>query len=334
MIKHLIIIENKAEMKKLTYLIAALVMIVALGSCQQDDNEIMLKKANSDESVMSSPISFMGIVPQIIEGASNGGNRTCAEVAEWFETEFDYCGDRVNYTDGMFDKAFPEGLKVTVTEGTFVAFEVPDFILIGDKYYMVGAVIVKGSNQANVYWYPEGSSGDSKLAAPANASGKPAGLSNLTFCLIEFEPEFPELVIGLKTYLAVPVMGEEVTYLRNHVWAVSGGLDAGNNSLFMGYNFYNYKAMNEFDLMRATLSGGIIGKIGTIKADDYWDEGIHYLEVVLSLETEEYMIDNTFLYVGSLKGYQGRYYTSFPFKAIDNVTAQRVFRIPFSEILL
>jgi hypothetical protein len=35
---------------------------------------------------------------------------------------FDFCGDRFNYSDGMFDGAFPEGLKVTVTDGTFVAF--------------------------------------------------------------------------------------------------------------------------------------------------------------------------------------------------------------------
>ena len=334
MIKHLISIKNKAEMKKLTYFFAALVMVAALGSCQQDDSEIVLKKANSDEYGMSLPASFNQVVPQVIPGANKGGNRTCAEVADWFETEFDFCGDRLNYSEGMFDGAFPEGLKVTVTEGTFVAFEVSDFIMIGDRYYMVGAVIVKGSNEANVYVYPEGSLGDSKLAAPVNASGKPSGLSNLTFCLVEFEPEFPELVIGLKTYLALPVEGEEVTYLRNHVWAVSGGLDAVNNSLFMGYNFYDYNAVNEFDLMRATLSGGLIGKIGTIKADDYWEEGIHYLEVVISLDAEDYMIDNTFLYVGSLKGYQGRYYTAFSFKAIDDVTAQRVFRIPFSEIVL
>ena len=31
-------------MKKLTYLFAALVMVAALGSCEQDDSEIVLKK--------------------------------------------------------------------------------------------------------------------------------------------------------------------------------------------------------------------------------------------------------------------------------------------------
>jgi hypothetical protein len=77
---------KKAEMKKMTYLFAALVMVAALGSCQQDDNEIVLKKGNSDEYGMSSP-AFMGLTPVVMEGANNGGNVTCAEVAEWFETD-------------------------------------------------------------------------------------------------------------------------------------------------------------------------------------------------------------------------------------------------------
>ena len=57
MVKLLQTIKNKAEMKKLTYLFAALVMVAALGSCQQDDGEIMLKKSNSDDYGMSLPVS-------------------------------------------------------------------------------------------------------------------------------------------------------------------------------------------------------------------------------------------------------------------------------------
>lgn len=71
-----------------------------------------------------------------------------------------------------------------------------DCILIGDKYYKVGAVIVKGSNAANVYYYPNGTMKDSGLASPVNASGNPAGLSNLTFCFIECKQ--PDLVISFK----------------------------------------------------------------------------------------------------------------------------------------
>jgi hypothetical protein len=328
-------------MKKITYLFAALIMVAALGSCEKDNSGILLKESSSDTG-LSLPVSngpdgipggIEGITPEIIEGSSQGGNRTCAEVAEWFDTEFDWCGDKVNYSDGQFDNSFPAGLNVTVTVGTYVAFEVPDYIMIGDKYYKVGAVIVKGSNEANVYFYPDGSFGDSGLAAPLNASGMPAGLSNLSFCLVEVEPNFPEVVIALKTYLANPVDGEVVTYVRNG-WAVSGGLGVSTErGLHMGYNYYDFNGENEFDLVRATLDA-IIGPIGTIKATDYWEEGIHYLEVVLDLDDVNFVFDDTYLYVGSLEGYEGRWYKLFPFTDLDNFATQRVFKIDFATILL
>lgn len=330
MIKHLISIKNKAEMKKLTYIFAALLMVFALGSCQQDDNEIMLKKANSDDYGMSSPISFMGIVPEIIEGANNGGNRTCAEVAEWFETEFDFCGDRVNYSEGMFDGAFQEGLNVTVTEGTFVAFEVPDFILIGDKYYKVGAVIVKGSNQANVYWYPGGSLGDSKLAAPANASGKPSGLSNLTFCLVEFEPEFPEVAMVMKTYL----LPSDASYRD---WAGTRGEGSEVNSLHLGYFTYDFKGVQEFPLY----FGSWGNEIGKITVSNYLEDGEHFLEMKAEITVGEWSFYESYLYAGPAEGYDeylvelsGLFYTqykSFPFVNEEHA-AVRIFKINVDDL--
>ncbi len=328
-------------MKKLTYLFAALVMVAALGSCEQENSEILLTKSNADNG-LSLPVSngpdgvpggIEGITPEIIDGSGNGGNRTCAEVALWFGTEFDWCGDRINYSDGQFDNSFPDGLNVIVTVGTYVAFEIPDYIRIGDKYYNVGAVIVKGSNEANVYYYPDGSFGDSGLAAPVNASGMPAGLSNLAFCLVEVEPEFSEVVIALKTYLGSPVEGEVVTYVRNG-WAVSGGLDVSTEyGLHMGYNYYDFNGENEFDLVRATLEA-IISPVGTIKATDYWEDDVHYLEVVLDLDDDSFVFDDTYLYIGSLEGYQGRWFKLFPFNSLDNFAVQRVFKIDFATILL
>jgi hypothetical protein len=324
------IIKIKAEMKNVTYLFAALVMVAALSSCQQDDSEIMLKKANSDEYGMSSPISFMGVVPQVIEGANNGGNRTCAEVAEWFETEFDFCGDRINFTNGMFDKAFPEGMKVTVTDGTFVAFEVPDIILIGDKYYKVGAVIVKGSNEANVYWYERGSFGDSKLAAPVNASGKPSGLSNLTFCLIEFVPEFPEVVMVMKTYLS-PV---NASY-RN--WAGTRGEGSDDNSLKLGYIKYYFKGKQEYPLY----FGKWGEEVGKITAFDFLETGEHFLEVKVEITSGEWSFYESYLYAGSADGYDeflveidGIFYTqykSFPFVDEEHA-AVRIFKINVDDL--
>jgi hypothetical protein len=316
-------------MKKLTYLFTALFMVAALGSCQQDDSEIMLKKGNSDEYGMSLPVSFNQVVPQVIEGANNGGNRTCAEVADWFETEFDYCGDRINYTDGMFDGAFPEGLKVTVTDGTWVAFEVADYIMIGDRYYMVGAVIVKGSNQANVYWYSGGSFGDSRLAAPINASGNPAGLSNITFCLVEFEPEFPEVALVMKTYIAPAA--------ASRAWAGTRGEGSDLNSLHLGYFMYDFKGVQEFPLYLAAMGA----EIGKITVSNYMEEGEHFLELKAVITTGDWSFYESYLYAGSAEGYEaylvemdGLFYTqyrTFPFIQEEHAT-ERIFKINVDDL--
>ncbi|MFZ2285551.1 MAG: hypothetical protein WAV93_01050 [Bacteroidales bacterium] len=316
-------------MKKLAYLFAAVIMVAALGSCEQDDSEILLKKGGS-----GSPTAVIGsdagITPVVIAGSNNGGNITCAEVAAHFQLEEGYfrCGEKIDYNDGKFDGEFPDGLMVEVTDGKYVAFEMEAPLLIDGVEYIVGAVIVKGSSAANVYYYPGGSMGDSGLSSPVNSSGKPAGLSNLTFCLQKANP----LVIALKTYLANPVAGEVITYKRNG-WAVSGGLGVSTEyGLHMGYNYYDFNGENEFELVRATLDA-IVGPIGTIKATDYWENNIHYLEVVLDLDDESFVFDDTYLYVGSLEGYEGLWHVLFPFQAIDNIVGQRVFKIDMSTIL-
>ncbi len=127
------------------------------------------------QGTASTPVSDGGITPYIIAGANPGGNRTCAEVGLAFFGDADYyqfSSERVNYDDGDFDADFPPGLTVT-TDGTDVSWS---------STFGIGAVIVKGSADANVYVYNPQAKSDSGLASPPNASGKPAGLSNITFC--------------------------------------------------------------------------------------------------------------------------------------------------------
>ncbi len=334
-------------MKKLSYLFVSLFIVAAMVSCEQDEQLVSLKKADV-EIGPSYPVSDGpdgipmnlegdsndGIVPEIIDGGNKGGNRTCEDVGWAFKSDlswFDLCGVKIDYSEGQFTDEFPFGLNVIVTEGTYVSFEMDDCIMIGDKYYKVGAVIVKGSNAANVYFYPEGTMGDSGLASPVNASGKPAGLSNLSFCFVECEPEMPELVIALKTYLVKPIQGETPAY-SDFGWAVSGGLGVSTErGLHMGYNLYSYIGDNEFDLVKATLDE-IIGKTGTIKARDYWDNGIHYLEVIIDTEDPGIFFGKTYLYVGSLEGYTNLYFTSFRFVQTE-IADVRKFVIPFNEII-
>ena len=320
-------------MKKLSYLLGAVIMVTAMFSCEQDESEIMLKKAETGTVVTTTP-SALGVSPVIIPGANNGGNRTCAEVAAAFglPSGYFYCGEKIDYSGDAFMGEFPDGLTVDVQDGKYVSFSMEEPLMIGDMKYVVGAVIVKGGNAANVYYYPGGTMEDNGLVSPVNSSGKPAGLSNLTFCLIK---QMPELVIAMKTYLAKPVAGEPVTYVRKVAWAVSGGLgvDLTPGTLHMGYNYYDYDGENEFQLVEATLPA-IVGPIGVIKADDYWENGMHYLRIVVDLSNTNLVFDNSYLYVGSFGGYENRYFESFPFKAIDMIATQRVFIINFNEILL
>lgn len=134
----------------------------------------------------STPISDEGVTPYIIPGANPGGNRTCAEVGFAFfgnATYYQCWSARSNFGGGVFSEEFGDisgnlncdrNVIEVDTDGTYVSFTAsPDG---------VGAAIVKGSSDANVYVYEPQAASDSGLASPPNPSGEPAGLSNLTFC--------------------------------------------------------------------------------------------------------------------------------------------------------
>ncbi len=134
-------------------------------------------------NVASAPESVGGVTPYIIDGANRGGNRTCAEAGAAFSATFAYTTAKQDAPVAATFQWIGPGAQlgvdvvtVEVTDGTYVEFSSGPKIL-------VGAAIVKGSTDANVYSYvPFGSAADSGLASPINASGHPAGLSNLTFC--------------------------------------------------------------------------------------------------------------------------------------------------------
>jgi hypothetical protein len=133
---------------------------------------------------LSAPTSDGGVAPYIIENTasgSGGGNRTCADVGLAFFGDagyYEFSSERVNY-NGSFDSAFPAGLVVN-TDGTYVSFS---------STFSIGAVIVKGSNDANVYVYEPQVNSDSGLASPPTGTQQnPAGLSNITFCWNPDEP--------------------------------------------------------------------------------------------------------------------------------------------------
>lgn len=146
----------------------------------------MVFSASAFANTVSVPVSAGEVTPYIINGENSGGNRTCAEVGTAFFGNagyYEFSSDRVNFEGGSFvgEDPFPAGLTVN-TDGTYVSFT---------STFGIGAVIVKGGADANVYVYELQSLGDSGLASPFNASNSPAGLSNLTFCWNPEEVEDP-----------------------------------------------------------------------------------------------------------------------------------------------
>lgn len=169
-------------------------VLLALQACGSMDDGAAATQTDLS-AVASGPVSDGGVTPYIVDEPGPGGNVTCEQIG------FEYGSERVNFGSGGFDASFPAGITVEVTEGTFVDWT---------STFGIGAVIVKGSAAANVYEYDPASLGDGGLAAPLNASGGPAGLSNLTFCWDEIpQEEEPELEVS-KT--------AETTYKRAWDW--------------------------------------------------------------------------------------------------------------------
>lgn len=199
-------------MKNLRLLIVIFLAAAVLVSCEKKMGveDMFIPDAKVKGSVVVDnfmPVSTFD-VPEIItamDGKNRGGNRTCCDVGYFYGYDFLECGDKVDYED--FDGGFPDGLVVTVNESTKrLSFYIEGGCLdIDGSSYKVGAVIVKGSNAANVYFYMTeddqgvwsgGVTSDVNLGSP----GGKALVSNLTFCFVpcEGDEEDPEKIIAVK----------------------------------------------------------------------------------------------------------------------------------------
>ncbi len=252
-------------MKKLIYLLASVVWVVLVVSCdknQTDDLGVAMKVAtiNNPEST---PTSAGGCVPVTLNvDKPRGGNVTCNDVGEAIMGDpayFDLCGDRINYEDSDFDgmpdfNGLPADLNVVV-DGNFISFDLKGkCIKIGEKFYKVGAVIVKGSNSANVYFYEGGSLGDSGLAAP----GGKHMVSNLTFCFIECEQQ--ELIIAVKSLYRD---GTNVTYCESF-GTLAFFNSAWCGTVYLGVN--DYPSTASFH-MGIPSTNTIVGEVTVIDGD-------------------------------------------------------------------
>ena len=292
-------------MKKLQYILAGLVLVFALVSCEKQNKHDLdvdaIKAAKANKAVVelgeNIPWSDAGVVPEVIPGENKGGNRTCDEVYAYFSNLYDgpyLCGDKIDWDDDAegFAGSFPDGLLVTVND-IYVSFEIPGGCLnIGGLFYKVGAVIVKGSNAANVYFYPNGSDFDTGLAAPGNKHM----VSNLTFCFVPCQIEEADLVVAMKAFVNVP--REELPSYGDVIHTVGTPLP---NIDFVEYVSYSLGDGPATFVLNSERSGP---EVGTMTVDDGMEGEDRYLYVNIDTDDDgwDFNGDGCYLYVGSLAG--------------------------------
>lgn len=161
------------------------------------------------EGIESAPQStIQEVIPYRDIGSGGGGNTTCADVGQayfgdpqyytfashgqdpWYEP---YAGGGSQVNNPGIAQGFLDFFGITI-DGVHLAFNTAGKTFTdGTNLYplKIGAVIMKGGNDANVYAYEPQVQNDSGLASPATPAGGPAGLSNLTFCWNPVQEEDP-----------------------------------------------------------------------------------------------------------------------------------------------
>jgi hypothetical protein len=175
---------------------------------------------------------------------------------------------------------------MVTSDGKTLSFKADECIKIGDKFYSVGAVIVKGGNAANVCFYEESTLSDANLRAPVNASGKAAAISNVTFCHIECDDQ-PKLVIAFKSYLAPSD------------WACTTG--GPGNINFMAYYDFKPGVVGKVYLSAGTTpsSGDLTKPVGNITVGDTNNDG-KWDVTIDNTDRTDLLFKDGYLFVGSL----------------------------------
>jgi len=319
-------------MRKLHYILAGLVLVFALVSCEKNNKHDLdvdaMKAAKAKKAVVelgaNIPESDGGVVPEVIPGENKGGNRTCDEVyAVLGQLDDVYlCGNKVDWDDDAegFASSFPDGLNVTVT-GIHVGFTIDGCVEINGGFYKVGAVIVKGSNAANVYFYPGGTTADFGLAAP----GDKHMVSNLTFCFVPCEVEEVELVVALKAFVNPKSGVEDVIYSTG---------TALPNMKSVEYAPYTVGGGLQTIILKSELSGLEAGTM-TIDVENDPVDGLDYFVVNINADDSSWSFGDhgCYFYIGSLSGLLPLNTAGdFPY---NNYTPpeNRSFKIPVSEVI-
>ena len=181
-------------MKKLMFIMAGVILAFAITSCEKgkvnptdmplgDTGAIKGKKVEMPTIPQPNDLDSRAFWIPSADGKDRGGNRTCEDVIaafpEHFSAEdFSDCGGKIDIAD---DYVGLVGDIAKINEDGTIEFDVGV-----DRNCFVKAVIVKGSNNANVYIYPDGVTSDVGLLPPpfdpdADVIRYP-WVSNITFC--------------------------------------------------------------------------------------------------------------------------------------------------------
>jgi hypothetical protein len=263
------------------YLLAGIILAIGLVSCEKQkvnpkedlvgggDAVTKAQPVSITEPEASMPATSLA-TPYLIPGKNRGGNRTCEEAkaafdimaadqsSDFYEStlgEFTDCGEKVDIGDDYVGDVEGFPFDVWVNDDGSIGFA------SGDRECLVKAVIVKGSNVANVYYYPGGILSDDGLSAPAFENGNIPWVSNVTFCCVCEEEEEPEdEIFAVKVWYNAVGEACEVGS-----WALSAGtlypykLVDGWCDVF-GFNVYENTEGTPIDL-------GGVGEIAVVDGD-------------------------------------------------------------------
>lgn len=291
-------------MKKLMYVLAGVFLAAAITSCEKvkenpqgvlvgSDGILKGKPVAVSSSGGSGPVSEAGATPYVIPGENNGGNRTCEEARTAFDImadtpghefegltlgEFINCGEKVDIPEGEVGLISGFPFDVWVDDHGAIKFNT------GYRDCVVSAVIVKGGNKANVYYYPHGATEDEGLAAPMLKNGKNAWVSNVTFCC-ECGEDAPEEVITVKVKLTSEDYG---TSEGAHPFTVNWCQSLGISPFVWGttYNIYLVYTDNIIGTMTIAADGSSV----TIDMND--DLTIDYTDLFVGTMDELYAAIN------------------------------------------
>jgi hypothetical protein len=127
---------------------------------------------------LSSVSMAASVTPVVIPNQPGGEVAECDVVGDFdYAFKIDGWGEE-DYKNGSYQAVFPDGhvnnITISNSDGTYFDWSA--------SLNSIGAVIVKGGNASNLFFYDPQAFSDSGLYSPVNSSGNPAEVSHVTFC--------------------------------------------------------------------------------------------------------------------------------------------------------